>query len=115
MREQFDPTKRHLPFVGEGVCDEPQHDAATGYTSVHCLGPRQPLAPGEVFHLPFIREKKENVSESWLGKGKCVFELVMHTSVHGLGLRQPLALERSACLIGTISANRCWVTTIGMS
>ena len=91
MGEQFDPTKRHLPFAGEGVCDEPQHDAATGYTSVHCLGPRQPLAPGEVCHLPFA--SFFFFSESWLGEGKCVHELVMHTSVHGLGLRQPWRLR----------------------
>ena len=45
---QFDPTKRKLPFMGEGKCDEPVHDAETGFTHVHCLGPAQPLAPGEV-------------------------------------------------------------------
>ena len=44
---QFDPTKRHLPFMGEGSCDAPV-ELENGYISVHCLGPKQTLAPGEV-------------------------------------------------------------------
>jgi hypothetical protein len=44
---QFDPTKRHLPFMGEGTCDAPV-ELENGYISVHCLGPKQTLAPGEV-------------------------------------------------------------------
>ena len=51
---QFDPSTRHLPFMGEGKCDEPVHDAKTGFTHVHCLGPAQPLAPGEVLSLALV-------------------------------------------------------------
>ena len=40
--------------MGEGKCDEPVHCAKTGFTHVHCLGPAQPLAPGEVLSLAVV-------------------------------------------------------------
>ena len=95
---QFDPTERHLPFMGEGKCDDAVHDANTGFTHVHCLGPAQPLAPGEVLPcgsvcLPeLLNSYSECTVPSWLWLGTARWVLctchgaVIAITVHVLGL-----------------------------
>ena len=39
---------KHLPFAGNGTCEEAQYDPETETTRVHCLGPRIALARGQV-------------------------------------------------------------------